>query len=412
MRDTELYQRILGLEEPWHVESVQLSMADKRVDVRLTHAQGRRWACPTCGLELAGYDHAQERTWRHLDTCQFQTHLHACVPRVECPRHGVVQVQVPWAEPRGRFTLLMERLIIDVLHETGTVSGAVNLLGITWDQGWAVMARAVERGQARKEAKVIQKIGVDEKAFKKGQSYMTVVCDLENATVEHVAQGRTTQSLAEFYQGLTQEQRWGIQAVAMDMWEPYVAATMQHVPLASYRIVFDRFHIMKHINDAVDKVRLGEHRELKAAGGENAAVLSGTKHLWLYAKENLPDKHRTRWRQLSGLNLKVGRAWAIKETLRSLWDYTTEGWAKRFFARWHGWAMRCRLAPIRRVASMLKSRLEQIVNHCHHPVSNAVAEGLNSKIMTIKRKACGFANPDHFKTAIYFHCGGLDLYPR
>jgi transposase len=412
MRDTELYQQILGLERPWRVEAVQLNIAEKRVDVHLIHAEGQRWPCPDCARELAGYDHAEERVWRHLDTCQFQTHLHARVPRVNCPAHGIKQVAVPWAEPRGRFTLLMERLIIDVLQETGTVSGAVALLGITWDQGWAVMQRAVERGQERKEAKVLEKIGVDEKAFKKGQSYMTLVCDLDGATVEHVAEGRTTESLAGFYRSLSEAQLWGIKAVAMDMWDPYVQATLQYVPIGFYRIVFDRFHIMQHLNDAVDKVRLGEHRDLQASGGADADLLKGTKHLWLYARENLPDQHRARWRQLAGLNLKVGRAWALKETLRSLWDYTTEGWARRFFNRWYGWAVRSRLSPLKKVARMLKGRLEQIINYCHAPVTNGVAEGINSKIMTIKRKACGFANPAHFKTAIYFHCGGLDLYPR
>lgn len=412
MRDTELYQRILGLDEPWRVESVELNVQDKRVEVRLAHPQGQRWPCPECGVELAGYDHSQERTWRHLDTCQLQTHLQARVPRVNCPRHGVKQVKVPWAEPGGRFTLLMERLIIDVLQETGTVSGAVNLLGITWDQGWAVMERAVRRGQERQEEKIVEHVGVDEKAFRKGQSYMTVVCDLDQSTVEHVAEGRSAESLGQYFRGLSHKQLWGIEAVAMDMWDPYVAATMAHLPLASYRIVFDRFHIMKHLNEAVDKVRLGEHRELQAAGGDDADVLTGTKHLWLYARENLPAQHKARWRQLSGRNLKVGRAWAIKETLRRLWDYTTEGWARRFFTRWYGWAVRSRLSPIKRVARMLKSRLDQIINYCHHQVTNGVAEGLNSKIMTIKRKACGFANPEHFKTAIYFHCGGLDLYPR
>jgi transposase len=196
------------------------------------------------------------------------------------------------------------------------------------------------------------------------------------------------------------------------MWEPYVTATMQQVPLAGYRIVFDRFHIMKHLGDAVDQGRLGEHRELQAAGGADADLLKGSKFLWLYAKENLPAKHRARWRQLAGLHLKVGRAWALKEMLRNLWDYSTEGWARRFFARWYAWAVRSRLSPIQKVARMLKGRLAQILNYCHGPVTHGVAEGLNSKIMTIKRKACGFANPQHFKTAIYFHCGGLDLYPQ
>ena len=117
MKDTELYSRILGLTEPWFVEAVELTTADGRVDIHVEHGTGVRWTCPTCGRELACRDHAEPRVWRHLDTCQFKTFLHARIPRVDCPEHGVVQVKVPWAESKGRFTLLMERLIIDVLTE-------------------------------------------------------------------------------------------------------------------------------------------------------------------------------------------------------------------------------------------------------------------------------------------------------
>lgn len=146
MNDIELYQRVLDVEEPWFVERVQLSVNPQRVDILLAHRPGVKWACPQCGRELACYDQVEERTWRHLDTCQFQTHLHARVPRVKCQEHGVVQTRVAWAEPHGRFTLLFERLIIDVLKATKTISGVCALLGISWDEGMAVMQRGVKRG--------------------------------------------------------------------------------------------------------------------------------------------------------------------------------------------------------------------------------------------------------------------------
>lgn len=198
----------------------------------------------------------------------------------------------------------------------------------------------------------------------------------------------------------------------MDMWEPYYKAVCEHVPLAEHRIVFDRFHIMGHMGDAVDKVRRQEHREFKAAGGADADKLTGAKHLFLYAKENVPAEKRSRLRELLRDNLRVGRAWAWKESLRELWSYTTEGWARRFFGDWYAGAIRSRLEPVKKVARMIKSRLDNIVSYCRYPITNGVAEGLNSKIMTIKRKACGFANREHFKIAIYFHCGGLSLYPE
>ena len=288
MRDTELYQQVLGLVKPWSVKRVELDLSRKHVDVWIDHPVGVQWVCPQCQRPLACYDHAEERAWRHLDTCQFETYLRARIPRVECPEHGVLNVSVPWAEARSRFTLLMERMIIDVLRACATVKGTCELLRISWDEAFGVMERAVARGQARKQDLPMKHLGVDEKAFRKGHSYMTVVCDLERSTVEHVAEGRKAESLASYYQGLSPEQLAAIEGVAMDMWEPYVKATMEAVPLAAGKIVFDRFHIMQHMNEAVDQVRREEHRELLADGCE---LLKGTKHWWLYAYKNVPDKH-------------------------------------------------------------------------------------------------------------------------
>lgn len=409
MRDTDLYQRILGLEKPWFVKRVDLQVAENRVDIWLEHPGGAKWPCPKCGQELPCRDHAEERAWRHLDTCQFQTHLYARIPRVECPEHGVLQVAIPWAEARSRFTILMERFVIDVLQQCATVLGACRLLRLSWDEVWGVMQRAVRRGLARKRQRPLPVIGVDEKAFKKGHKYMTVVCDLENATVEYVAEDRRSESLEAFWQSLTPEQLTAIKAIAMDMWTPYIQATIKCVADAGGKIVFDRFHIMNHMVKAVDKVRRQEHRRLSAAGDD---TLKGTKYLWLYSEENLPDKHRPTLETLKELNLKVGRAWAIKESLRSLWDYSQEGWARRFFKKWFAWAAHSRLEPIRKVAVMIQTHLNNILTYCRHRVTNAVAEGLNSKIMAIKRRACGYRNKEHFKTAIYFFCGGLSLYPR
>lgn len=408
MQDTQLYQQILGLSEPWSVSRVELKMDEQRVDVFVEHRPDAKWNCPVCGKAAGLYDHADERVWRHLDSCQLKTYLHARVPRTGCPEHGIHKVKLPWAETRSRFTLLMERMIIDVIRQCSTIQGACAILRVSWDEAFGVMQRAVMRGQARKERKAVPHIGVDEKAFRKGHSYMTVVCDLERATVEYVADDRTTESLAGYFASLSDAQRQGIEAVAMDMWEPYVQATLAGLPLAKEKIVFDRFHIMKKMNEAVDKVRLGEHRRISSWGCD---LLKGTKHWWLYAEQNLPERYRERFAAVKGRNLQTARAWAIKETLRDLWGYQSTAWAGKFFGRWFGWAKRSKLTPVKKVADMIKARLENVLSYCRHRITNGVAEGLNSKIMSIKRKCCGFRNRDNFKTAIYFHCGGLDLYP-
>ena len=167
MRDVELYQQLLGLVAPWTVGRVELSVEGERVDIWAEHAPEVRWPCPECATLLSVYDHAEERAWRHLDSCQFKTYLHARVPRVKCPTHGARQVKLPWAEAHSRFTLLFERLAIDVLKEA-SVRGAIRILRISWDEAWHLMQRAVKRGLQAKGKCVPARLGVDEKALSKG----------------------------------------------------------------------------------------------------------------------------------------------------------------------------------------------------------------------------------------------------
>jgi transposase len=410
MQDTKLFETILGLQAPWHIARVALDTSGERVDLWVEHAADAAWACPACQQPCPGHDHAEERVWRHLDTCQYQTFLHARVPRVDCPTHGVRQVGVPWAAPRSRFTLLLERLIIDLITQCSTVTGACRIARVTWDEAWGVMDRAVTRGLQRRTAAPRRYLGVDEKAFRKGQRYHTIVCDLETATVQYVAADRTAASLQGYYTQLTAEQREALQAVAMDMWPAYIRATVEGLPQGDTKIVFDRFHIMREMTRAVDTVRKQEHRTLLRAHG--TSPLTGTKYLWLYGEERLPAERTDAFAALQTQHLKVGRAWAIKELLRDLWTYRQGAAVRRFFARWYGWAIRSRLEPVKQVARMLHRHLDGVLRYVKHPITNGVAEGLNSKIMSIKRKAGGFRNAEHFTTAIYFHCGGLDLYPR
>ena len=407
MQDTDLYRHVLGLETPWKVDSVKLDVPGGRVDVWAVHEEGRRWACPDCRTELPLYDHAPERVWRHLDTCQFKTYLHARVPRVECPTHGVRQVMVPWAEARSRFTALFERLAIDVLLASDVESGR-KILRLSWDEAWGIMKRAVARGKRRKRTRVVRKMGVDEKSAARGHNYLTVVSDLERGTVEYLGDNRDEDSLDGYLGKLAPRCRAKIESIAMDMWDPYLASIRKHVPQSEEKVVFDRYHLMTHMVKAVDEVRKAEHRELMQSADER---LKGTKYLWLYSKENLPREKRGRLRSLRRMDLRTARAWAIKENFRGLWRFFRRTWAEKYFKSWFFWATHSKLAPVIRAAWTFKRHLAQILNFVHHRITNAVSEGLNSKIQTIKKKAYGFRNRENFKTSIFFHCGGLNLYP-
>ncbi|PYP66810.1 MAG: ISL3 family transposase [Gemmatimonadetes bacterium] len=270
--------------------------------------------------------------------------------------------------------------------------------------------RAVGRGLERRGTLELRYIGVDEKSFQRRHDYVTVVSDLAGARVLFVADDRKRESLEAFWAlGLTAAQRAQVEAIAMDMWEPYVQATRAQVPDADRKIVFDRFHCAKHLNEGVDRVRRVEHRELQARGDTR---LTGTKYAWL----RHPDRFtRAAWRAFGALRnstLKVARAWALKETAADLWQYRYVGAARKFFRHWYFWATHSRLRPMIEKARMLKTHLPNILTYLRHRITNATAEGLNSKIQWIRYTARGFRNRENFKTAIYFHCGGLDLYPH
>ena len=381
MRDVALWARLLALEKPWTIERVALDAHERSLDIRLVHRRNAAFSCPECGRRAPLYDHAPARSWRHLDHGDCLTHLHAQVPRVDCPVHGIRRVHVPWALPGARFTTAFERHAIDVLLEAD-ITGATRLLRISWDEAWNIMERAVDRGLRAKERRVIAHLGVDEKAVAKRHRYVTLVCDLDRGTVEYIADGRKKAGLDAYYESLSKEQLAGIEAVAMDMWGPFIASTVAHVPDGRSKIVFDRFHVMKHMSEAVDAVRKAEHRRLRAAGDE---TLKGTKYLWLYAKENLPESARDRFAALRALHLKTGRAWAIKESLRELWGYRRKGWAQRHWKRWYIWATHSRLAPMVKVARMIRGHLDNVLTYFEHRITNATSEGLNSKIQAVKK---------------------------
>ena len=407
MDSVELYRQLLGLTTPWTVERVDLDMAKQHVEVHVGHPAGQRFACPECGRELGVYDHLAERVWRHLDSCQFLTYLHARPPRVSCPEHGVHQVTLPWAQAGSRFTNLFEALAIDVLR-AANVKRAAGILRITWDEAWHLMERAVLRGRAAKGAAVAKRIGIDEKAIAKGHRYMTLVCDLQESTVEYIGEDRKEASLAAYFEAFPKEQRAQIEAISLDMWPAYIQSCRDQVPDADGKMVFDRFHIMRHVVDAVDQVRKREHQALMQAGD---TTLAKSKYLWLTNPSNMTDKARERFNELKGAELKTGRAWALKEALRNLWHYASAAWAAKFWKRWYFWATHSRLAPMVKVARLIARHLPNVLTYFRHRITNAVVEGLNSKIATVQKRACGYRNPDHFKIAVYFHCGGLNLYP-
>ena len=405
--ERDLYQQILGVVAPWQVDRVELKLAEGEIHVYLKHAEGAEWPCPECGKACSLYDHQRERQWRHLDTCQYRTILHAEPPRVDCGEHGARAAKLPWAEPNSRFTALFEALVIHWL-KVGSQQAVADQLHLSWDEVHAIQERAVARGLKRRQLNPVAKLGIDEKSFTRGHRYFTMVNDLTESRVLYVAEGRTEASLNDFWAQWNTEQRAAVQAVTMDMWEPYLNSVRAHLPDADRKIVFDKFHIAKHLSEAVDKVRRQEHRQLKAAGDDS---LAGTRYDWLRHPARMDPADRRAFKVLRDSNLKTARAWALKEAMMAFFEYSYERPARKHFRWWHNWCVRSRLAPMMEKGRMIKRRFENIVTYLKHRVTNAASESINSKIQWVKYTARGFRNRNNFVTAIYFHCGGLDLFP-
>lgn len=407
MRDKDLYAQILGIESPWQVTGVELALSEGEVTVHVEQDKGAPQCCPTCGEVSPGYD-TRTRKWRHLDTCQYKTILVVDVPRVRCKEHGVVTMLVPWAEPGSGFTAMFEALVIDWLKEASTAAVS-RLMGLSWNAIDGIMQRAVKRGLSRREELAMTQIGVDETAFKKRHDYVTIVSDQEAGTVLFVGEDRKKATLKAWYESLTDEQREAIESISMDMWPAFINATLESLPDADKKIAFDKFHVAKYLGEAVDKVRRQEHKALMAEGYED---LKGSKYDWLTNPQNMTRDQKQRFKALRDSTLKTARAWAIKEFAMSLWHYVSKSWARKGWERWLSWAVRCRLDPIKEVAKTIKEHLWGILNAVVLKVSNGPAEGLNSRIKMIKVRSRGFRNKARFANAIYFHLGGLDLYPE
>ncbi len=328
-----------------------------------------------------------------------------------CEQDGVLQVQVPWAAPGSRFTALFEALVIDWLKEA-SISAVARQFKLPWEAVDGIQQRAVRRGleRRRRELPALPKhLGVDETSFRKRHQYVTVVIDQDKDIVVHVADDRGRDALDGYFEEFPARQRQAVESVAMDMHGPYIAAVIAAIPDAERKIAFDRFHIARHMGQAVDQVRRREHKELKE---RTFNPLTGTRYLWLKNPDSMEIERLEQLDALMTSCRKTARAWAIKELARSLWHYRTRRWARQAWLRWYSWAIRSQLGPVRRVARMVKTHLEGIVNAVILGVTNARSEAVNAKIQWIKYTARGFRNRKRFRNAIYFHLGGLDLYPR
>ena len=324
-----LYEKILKVTPPWSVEQIQLNEPDNIVHVYVEYNKEQTLQCPRCDVDASRYD-TRQRTWRHLDTCQYQTIVHCAVPRCRCEEHGVLQISVPWAEKGSGFTLLFESQVIDWLKEA-SINSVSRRYGLSWNAIDGILKRAVQRGLQRREQQDTHHLAVDEVSQRKGRRTMTIVSN-HHGHVLDVQENRTKDSLLDFYKGLSHLQRDAIHSISMDMSAAYIGATLNAIPHAKTKICFDKFHVIKDLNEAVNAIRKSETKKVSSDWRQ---PLQRTRFHWLRGPSTLTADHQATLRLLKTIATKTARAWSIKQYAMGLWVYRCRGWAQKAWIRWY-----------------------------------------------------------------------------
>jgi transposase len=402
-----VFRTLLGLPEPWRMLAVEIKEEEKLVEIEVEWPEAARVACPECQRACGIYDHQGMRWWRHLDTMGHTTRLCCRVPRSECPEHGVKTVTVPWAAAGSRFTMEFEAASVRLLLIAQSQSAAAEHLGLNWHQVHGIQAAAVGRGLQRRDTEQISRVGLDEKSFGRGHHYGTVLTDLDHRRVLEVVEHREQASAERALESLPAEQRARLKVVALDMWPAFMNAARSKAPNADQ--VHDRFHVMKHLNEAVDTVRKQEHAALSQ---ESVDWLTGRKYLFLKSPSTWKAEEKAHFKELRGKDLKVTKAWGARESFQHFWSFDTRVGARSFFDQWHRAADATGLRPLQKVADMFLNHITGLLSYAVHKITNAVTEGFNSKIQMIKSAARGFRSFENYRIAILFHCGKLNLHPQ
>ncbi len=407
MNDKTLYTEILGLEKPWIVTNVDLDLVNEEVRILIKY-DSKTGLCPICQKDCSVYDSRNDRTWRHLDTCQMKTYLTGNLPRITCPEHGVHSITVSWSEPYSHFTKLYELFAINLLQATQNQTKASEILRISFNQIHLIMNKAVSRGLSRRKKMDIKYMGIDEKSMKKGHTYITVATDTQTGTIIDIVENRTQKATRKLLNLIKSTHNLlPLKAVSMDMWKPFMNEVSSILPYAA--IVHDRFHVMKYLNDGVNKTRIKENKVLK---NEEINPLKKSKYLFLKNEENMTKKQYTRFQEIKDLTLDTSRAWRIKENFKSFFDCDYINEAKFYFTKWYFDVKESGLQKMTKVAETLLNHFGGLISYINHRISNGIAENLNGQIQRIKTVARGFNSFFNFRNAILFYLGKLDMLPH
>jgi len=403
VRTTTLLRKLLGLAST-RVRNVSFDEESLIVDVAPTWNRAR---CSECGSKSPGYDRDDGRRWRHLDVAGMKLTLRYDIRRVSCPKCQAVKVErVPWAETSSWFTVPFEDHVAYLAQRSDqtTVSESMR---IAWQTVGAIVQRVVARRRESDPLDGLVTIGVDELSYRRHHQYVTVVVDHATRRIVWAREGKDAETLKAFFTELGEARCAKLEAVTIDMSGAYIKAVTEASPQA--QIIFDRFHVQRLAQDAVDEVRRDEVRA--ATSEEERQQLKGTRWPLLKSFWNLSLFDSLRLSQLQRENKRLYRAYLLKDALVRVLDCTSESLARVKLDQWIRWARRSRLEPFKRVALTIAKHAEGILAYVRSGLSNGRTEGLNGKARTITRRAYGFHSAAGLIALLMLCCSGMKLGP-
>ena len=390
-KQAELFGQALGLQEPWQVEKTVFDADSGKLDIYLTWQLMSKFPCPKCQKICTVHD-SKERTWRHLNFFQFKAYIHICVPRIKCTEHKVRQVGVPWARAGSGFTLLFDALLMQLMTVM-PVKSVANIVGEHDTRLWRVLNHYVSEARKKENFSTVKNIGMDETSSKKGHNYVSIFADLDESKILFATEGKNADTVKAFVNDLkahngNAEQ---IENVSCDMSNSFIKGTEEN--LKNAKITFDKFHVMKMVNEALDKVRKMEQA--------NNEVLKNSRYAWLKNPENRTKTQNEIFSSLSKMNLDTVRAYNIKISIQGFWQISDPEIAEQYLNKWYFWATHSRLEPIKELAYSIKRHWNGILQYTKSGINNGILEGMNSLIQATKRKARGYRNTDNLINVIY-----------
>ena len=402
----ELFQLALNVTEPWFVSDLNFDVEAKRLDVYIDFEKGATFEYEDIDesqnhQDLKAYD-TKNKTWRHLNFFEHECYLHTRVPRVKLPNGKTKLIKTPWEGLSNGFTLLFEALLLQ-LCQAMPVNKVASITKTSDDKLWSMLERYIDNTREYENFEDVDAVGMDETSRAKGHEYITLFVDLKKRRTIFITEGKDNLTVARFaYDFQNHNGRIkNIKNVSCDMSPAFIKGVKENLPDA--KITFDKFHIVKIINEAVNSVRKQEV--------STTNILKGTKYIWLKNYNNLTLKQKEKLDELtmSNMNIKTMRAYNLRQAFQDIYQADTQEEFKEYLNKWYYWATHSRLVPMIKAAKTVKRHWDGIVRWYESKINNGILEGLNSVIQAAKSKARGYKTFKNYKIIVYLLTGKLDF---